>query len=434
MALACTGNLTVQFTDISKASPGSVQQWYWDFGDGTKSNLPNPIHGYTQPGDFQISHYVLDDKGCISDTLHKLVRNYGKPTVKFKLNTICLQTPSIPVYTTHDLGYGNTKIKTYLWDFGDGTIDTSTHPIHMYLKEGKYTVVLTTVADSSCVSDTSVQTIQVLGKPTADFKFINNCINNQVRFTDASSPGYGQTAINNYKWDFGDATPNSYITNPMHTYNIVSKFSVNLSISSSLCPTLTDSKTRIISIVQPRAGRAYPPKVTSFGVPTVLELTEKEAASVEQGGSAASYLWMPSTALSSARVQNPIAIYNKNDGTKINYTISITDTSGCVINDTQEVWVFAEPNIYAPTAFTPNHDGVNDIFIPIYVEIMRIQYLRIFDRWGNLLWETADMGKGWDGVVNGKQMPMDTYVYMVVGIDVNGKTVSRKGDLTLIRD
>ena len=65
---------------------------------------------------------------------------------------------------------------------------------------------------------------------------------------------------------------------------------------------------------------------------------------------------------------------------------------------------------------------------------MRIQYLRVFDRWGNLLWETADMGKGWDGTINGKKMPMDTYVYMVVGIDVNGKTVSRKGDLTLIRD
>ena len=209
---------------------------------------------------------------------------------------------------------------------------------------------------------------------------------------------------------------------------------MNLSISSSLCPTLTDSKTRIINIVQPRAGRAYPPKVTSFGIPTVLELTEKEAASVQQGGSAASYLWIPSTALSSARIQNPVAIYNKSDGTKINYTIAITDTSGCVINDTQEVWVFAQPNIYAPTAFTPNHDGVNDIFIPVYVEIMRIQYLRIFDRWGNLLWETADMGKGWDRTINGKQMPMDTYVYMVVGIDVNGKTVSRKGDVTLIRE
>ena len=434
MALACTGNLTVQLTDISKASNGSLQQYYWDFGDGTKSNLANPIHGYTQPGDFQISHYVTDDKGCFSDTLYKNVRNFGKPTVKFKLNTICLQTPSIPVYTTHDLGFGNTTIKTYLWDFGDGTIDTSSHPMHTYLKEGQYTVVLTTVADSSCVSDTSVQTIQVLGKPKADFKFINNCINNLVKFTDASSAGYGQTAIANYKWNFGDGTPEINLTNPMHTYNIVSSFSVNLSISSSLCPTLTDSKTRIINIVQPRAGRAYPPKVTSFGIPTILELTEKEAASVQQGGSAASYLWIPSTALSSARIQNPVAIYNKSDGTKINYTIAITDTSGCVINDTQEVWVFAQPNIYAPTAFTPNHDGVNDIFIPVYVEIMRIQYLRIFDRWGNLLWETADMGKGWDGTINGKQMPMDTYVYMVVGIDVNGKTVSRKGDVTLIRE
>ena len=434
MALACTGNLTVQFTDISKATPGSIKQWFWDFGDGQTSNLANPIHAYTQPGNFQITHYVTDDKGCVSDTNYKAVKNFGKPTVKFKMNDLCLQTPSIPVYTTYDFGFGNTAIKTYLWDFGDGTVDTSAHPIHTYKKEGKYTVILTTVADSSCVSDTAMQTIQVLGGPTADFKFINNCVNNQVKFIDASSPGFGQTSINTYKWDFGDGTPASFISNPLHVYRIVSPFYVSLSVSSSLCPTLTDIKTRILNVVEPRAGRAYPPKVTSYGVPTQLVLTEKEAASVQQGGSAASYLWMPSTALSSARVQNPVALYNRSDGSKINYTIAITDTSGCVINDTQEVWIFAEPNILAPTAFTPNHDGVNDIFIPVYVEIMRIQYLRIFDRWGNLIWETADMGKGWDGTINGKQMPMDTYVYMVVGIDVNGKTVSRKGDLTLIRD
>ncbi len=434
MALACTGNLTIQFTDISKAIPGVVKQWYWDFGDGQTSNLSNPIHAYNQPGIFQITHYVIDDKGCVSDTLHKTVKNFGKPTVKFKLNNICLQTPTIPVYTTYDFGFGNSSIKTYLWDFGDGTIDTSAHPIHTYTKEGLFTVTLTTVADSSCISDTAMQTIQVFGKPTADFKFINNCINNQVKFTDESSPGYGQNSINTYKWDFGDGTPASFVSNPMHGYHTVNQFAVNLSVSSSLCPTLNDSKTRILNIVEPRAGRAYPPKVTSYGIPTLLELTEKEAASVLQGGSAASYLWMPSTALSSNKIQNPIATYNKNDGSKINYTIAITDTSGCVINDSQEVWIFAEPNIFAPTAFTPNNDGANDIFIPIYVEIMRIQYLRVFDRWGNLLWETADMGKGWDGTINGKKMPMDTYVYMVVGIDVNGKTVSRKGDLTLIRD
>ncbi len=434
MALACTGNLTVQFTDISKATPGSIKQWYWDFGDGQTSNLANPVHGYTQPGNYQITHYVVDDKGCFSDTTHQTVKNFGKPTVKFKLNNICLQTPTVPVYTTYDFGFGNTSIKTYLWDFGDGTIDTSAHPMHTYTKEGQYTVLLTTVADSSCVSDTAKQTIQVFGKPTADFKFINNCINNQVKFSDASSPGFGQSSITSYRWDFGDGTPVSFISNPTHSYHVVSSFAVNLSVSSSICPALTDSKTRILNIVEPRAGRAYPPKVTSYGIPTLLELTEKEAASVQQGGSAMSYLWTPTTALNNNKVQNPVAVYSKNDGSKVNYTIAITDTSGCVINDSQEVWIFTEPNIFAPTAFTPNHDGVNDLFIPVYVEIQRIQYLRIFDRWGNLLWETSDMGKGWDGTINGKQMPMDTYVYMVVGIDVNGKTVSRKGDLTLIRD
>ncbi len=434
MALACSGNLTVQFTDISKASPGSIKQWFWDFGDGQTSSLINPVHAYTQPGNYLITHYVVDDKGCVSDTTNKAVKNFGKPTVKFKLNNICLQTPSVPVFTTVDFGFGSKGIKTYLWDFGDGTVDTSSHPIHTYTKEGQYTVTLTTVSDSSCVGDTALQIIQVLGKPVADFKFINNCVNNLVRFIDASAPGYGQSIVGSYKWDLGDGSPVSYSANPTHSYFTVADYNVTLSVSSAQCPLLSDTKTKVIKIVQPREGRIYPVITTTFSVPTHLELTQKEAASVQQGGSAASYLWTPSTELNSTKIQNPVAVYNINDPRKIMYNIAITDTSGCVINDKQEVWIFAESNILAPTAFTPNNDGANDLFIPVYIQIVRIQYFRIFDRWGNLLFETMDMGKGWDGTINGKKMPMDTYVYMVMGIDVNGKTISRKGDVTLIRD
>lgn len=91
-----------------------------------------------------------------------------------------------------------------------------------------------------------------------------------VQFTDISKATPG--SIKQWFWDFGDGTPASFISNPMHSYHVVSSFAVNLSVSSSLCPTLTNSKTRIINIVEPRAGRAYPPKVTSYGIPTLLEL------------------------------------------------------------------------------------------------------------------------------------------------------------------
>ena len=140
------------------------------------------------------------------------------------------------------------------------------------------------------------------------------------------------------------------------------------------------------------------------------------------------------TGLNQSDIQKPIGNYTITDPSKILYTISILDSNGCTINDQQEVWIFSEPDIYAPTAFTPNGDGVNDLFLPVYVNISKLEYLRIFDRWGKLIFETNDMGKAWDGTYNGKPLPMDTFVFVITGIDTKGNSILRKGNVTLIRD
>jgi gliding motility-associated-like protein len=146
------------------------------------------------------------------------------------------------------------------------------------------------------------------------------------------------------------------------------------------------------------------------------------------------YKWLPSTGLNADTLQNPTALYRAGDPSSIFYTIQIKDTSGCTIIDGQEVWIFNEPDIQAPTAFTPNGDGANDRFQPAYIEITRLQYFRIFDRWGKLIFETSDMGQTWDGTYQGKPLPMDTFVFVASGIDKKGNTVIRKGNVTLIRD
>ena len=70
----------------------------------------------------------------------------------------------------------------------------------------------------------------------------------------------------------------------------------------------------------------------------------------------------------------------------------------------------------------------------MYVGISRIQFLRIFDRWGKLVFETSDMNKAWDGNLNGSPLPIDTYAWIVSGFGENGKEVLRKGNVTLIRN
>jgi gliding motility-associated-like protein len=121
------------------------------------------------------------------------------------------------------------------------------------------------------------------------------------------------------------------------------------------------------------------------------------------------------------------------DPSKLTYTILIKDSSGCINNDKQEVWVFEKPDVYAPTAFTPNKDSANDEFIPFYINIKSLESFRIFNRWGVKIFETNDMSKHWDGKINGVNAPLETYTWVVECYDVNGVKLVRKGMVTLIR-
>ena len=86
-----------------------------------------------------------------------------------------------------------------------------------------------------------------------------------------------------------------------------------------------------------------------------------------------------------------------------------------------------------PKAWTPNGDGVNDYLYPITVNIVKLNYFRVFDRWGQLMFETTILGKGWDGVYNGKPQVLDVYTWTVEGVGVDGSVIKKSGNSILLR-
>jgi gliding motility-associated-like protein len=106
--------------------------------------------------------------------------------------------------------------------------------------------------------------------------------------------------------------------------------------------------------------------------------------------------------------------------------------AGCATTDTVRIRVFKGPEIYVPTMFTPNGDGRNDLLraLPIGVTL---QYLRIFDAWGNLVFQTSDHRIGWDGRIKGREPSTGTFVFVATGVDGAGNTLVRKGTLQLVR-
>ena len=420
---SCNGQLNVIFNDQSITYGGTtVGTYFWTFGDGSISNS-NPIqHSYTLPGDYTVTLTVYDSRGCKSDVGSRRIAIFGSPTASFTTNNTCEGISSL--FTSYSkVGIGSTKFLYQAWDFGDGSKDTGATITHIYIIPGVYTVKLTVLCDSSCIPVSTVQSIVVYGKPQADFSSVNNCAGLPVIFNNHSKPGFAEQYYQTLYWYFGDGS-NLSQTNVQHVYTDSGNYNVMLIVTGYQCGQLKDTITKPIHIVEPRSGISYPIIYASYYTPTLL--------TAENGG--VSYNWSPTIGLISPSSDTTTAIYNPNDQNKIQYIITITDSSGCVIEDKQDVWVFVKPDILVPTGFTPNGDGVNDILIPNYINIKKLNSWRIYDRWGNLIFETSNLHQGWDGRINGVNAPMETYTWVVEGVSDTNEIIVRKGMSTLIRD
>ena len=142
------------------------------------------------------------------------------------------------------------------------------------------------------------------------------------------------------------------------------------------------------------------------------------------------YLWTPSTWLSDPTIQNPIAL--PQDDTQ--YVVRVSNLDGCFGLDTIRVRVYKVlPDLFIPDAFTPNGDGINDIFKPLALGLRSVDAFRIYNRWGQMVFSTSAIGKGWDGTFGGSQQSPGTYVWYAEGTDYKYKKIYRKGYVVLIR-
>ncbi len=147
------------------------------------------------------------------------------------------------------------------------------------------------------------------------------------------------------------------------------------------------------------------------------------------GSGGVDYLWSPSAPLDLATSQNPVATLSHDQL----FILKVTDIAGCIGYDSVLVQVYQGPNYLVPNAFSPNNDGENDIFRAIPVGMTTTEYFRVFNRYGQLVFETNQWLKGWNGKYRGKDQPMGTYVWVVKGTDKNGRPVEMKGTVLLIR-
>lgn len=144
--------------------------------------------------------------------------------------------------------------------------------------------------------------------------------------------------------------------------------------------------------------------------------------------------WTPATGLNFSSIPDPLATYDLNAPAAITYIVTAKTIAGCSGADTITVKIFKTPaDIFVPSGFTPNADGRNDVIRPILVGVKQLNFFRVYNRWGQLVFSTSEIGKGWDGTLGGSKQATDNFVYMVQAVDYTGKTIVKRGNFVLIR-
>jgi len=141
------------------------------------------------------------------------------------------------------------------------------------------------------------------------------------------------------------------------------------------------------------------------------------------------YSWTPPTGLSSPSIPDPIATITQD----ITYSVTVTTPDGCKAKDSVTIKAYKGPDIYVPTGFTPNHDGKNDLLTPIAVGIKELEYFKVYNRWGQLVFSTNQLKQGWNGKLGTVDQNSGVYAWIVKGTTDDGTVIFKKGTAILIR-
>jgi gliding motility-associated-like protein len=220
-----------------------------------------------------------------------------------------------------------------------------------------------------------------------------------------------------YIWSPTTYLNGSVVANPVVTPEQTIQYTLNV-VDANGCRSLQPDVVNV---------NVTPPIVVKISRDTVVAYGDVFQLFATSEGT--NYEWSPSFGLDDPYKATP----NVTVTGDITYTVTVTTSAGCMGEASVTLKVFDGPEIYMPTAFTPNGDGKNDVFKPFPVGIKNYTYFRVFNRWGQMIFSTTDFNKGWDGTINGKPQPTGVYVWVIEGITKEDKKMAKKGTVTLIR-
>lgn len=412
-------NDSIQITDASSIASGTIQNWNYDFGDATnlmRNTNASFYKTYSNFNTYSIKLFVSSDSACNSDTVPKTVTIHPLPQTNFQLPTaICLPNGSAVFTNLSTIPNGNISQLNFIWNFGDGNTSTSVNPTHSYAAANNYNVTLTATSSNGCVKDSIKQFSSFFPKPIAKFgtSAIQICEGKESVFTDSSSAQ--NSSIVQWQWNFGNGNSSS-LQNPKVTYALPGAYNVSLIVKNNEgCE--SDTIKQIVTVhLQP---------IVDAGAETTVSQGQSLILKPAVNNSALNLKWTPSLYLNSDIVLNPTSTPLDN----IWYKLTATGSGGCFATDSVLIKVLIEVKI--PNAFSPNGDGINDVWNIKGLSNYTKSVTEIFDRNGNIVFRSIGYSNPWDGNINGKPAPVAVYYYIIEPKDRGYGTLT--GSVTLLR-
>lgn len=367
-----TGNIPVKITAFTPSQGGCLVQFV--FNHNIKV-LEKPV-----------ANWLLTYNQCSNDTLY---------------------------FKDRSLVDGSTT-KQWQWKFGDAATDDIANPIKKFANYGDYNVSLHIITATGCFGDTTML-VSLSPKPVAVFGFTGAtyCPNENIVFTDTSvveQPG----KINKWHWNFGDDVT-ATDQNPFVAYTSAGNYTVTLITTTD--HNCADTAVKVVNI---------------FAVPTItiqpdfyIYAGTSFQLSPAYTGSGLTYAWTPATYLDHPDSANPVTAADKD----ITYTVAVAGDGGCRTSASVNIHVVRVLSV--PNAFSPNGDGINDKWMITNIEGYPDCTVKVFNRYGQLVFNSVGYTKPWDGTYKGNALPVGTYYYI---IDTkSAKFPGKQGDVTILR-
>lgn len=387
---------------------------------GTGSFIPGPnyLNGMYQPsaGDVAFGSVTLvltstSNFGCPpdDDTMYVIFKEI--PTADFNSTNVC-QGTNMSFVDASSTASGS--ITSWTWDFGDAGNSITQNPLHTYTMPGNFNVMLIAGSSNGC-SDTVVKSVTAYPLPVPSFTASLACEDYPTYFTNTSTIPSGSIA--SYTYDFNGVSTSTN-PNPNFTFPSSGVYNVSLTaVSDMMCTASIIAQVTVNAIPNANFTVNPDPALVNQSI-TFTDVTPEDIVS---------WQWL----FGDGEGDNvEITQHSYDNGGTYTVSLKVTDSLGCVDTVSRVISIALMPVL--PTGFTPNGDGQNDVFIIRGGPFQSVDF-KVYNNWGQLVFQTDKETEGWDGTYKGEPVPAGVYTWTFV-VDMGSQfIVKQSGDVTLIR-